>query len=183
MLAPPLHFHHERCKWRWDRESLLQPPQHCQSATFSPCWSLLLPSSCGAASDSAPLQGLVDWVLPGKFCSEISSSIGSGIFGCRAGSFQLELSAGLNGRGFFLSGYPVACFHGWQQLILVIFGLSARPGTTWTLWQLNTLSAGGNICKDLILCTLAAFSKEHWNIFPWAQEIVSTQTFHAVPGE
>lgn len=86
-------------------------------------------------------------------------------------------------KRFFLSGYPVACFHGWQQLILVIFGLSARPGTTWTLWQLNMLSAGGNICKDLILCTLAAFSKEHWNIFPWAQEIVSTQTFHAVLGE
>lgn len=60
------------------------------------------------------------------------------------------------------------------------FGLSAHPGATQSLWQLNALLAGGYTCKYL---TLAVFPEEHWNIFPSAQEFISTQTFHALLGE
>lgn len=98
-----------------------------------------------------------------QFCSEISSPAGAGMFGRKL------LTSGLKLESFFLSECPIACFRGW---FVVQHGL----------WQLNTLSAGGSICKCLILCTLAVFPKERRHLLPWAQERVSTQTLHAVLG-
>lgn len=40
LVVPPLHFPRGMCKWRCSRIFLLQPPQHCESATalVGPSW-------------------------------------------------------------------------------------------------------------------------------------------------
>lgn len=76
-----------------------------------PVWVLLQRPSPGPTSGSAPLQGSVGSVLSGESCSELSSSVGFGMFGCRVESSQLDLPAGLSGRVF--TGKMSCCLLPW----------------------------------------------------------------------